>query len=124
MILVFIACKYSRQAAIIKTPNHSSLTGDNFYKKAASMNWKERDSLAALEILGGNMPAFLKKFTKINTQITNNNGKVIKAYYYVMTDYLSIGAKSKKTDNKLPLFSACDFNTIEVRYGVYFPFCI
>jgi hypothetical protein len=45
MIFVFVACKYSKQASIIKIPNHSLLGGDAFYKQAAAMKWKERDSL-------------------------------------------------------------------------------
>ncbi len=91
MIFVFVACKYSKQASIIKIPNHSLLGGDAFYKQAAAMKWKERDSLAVSEILRGNIPAFLKKFVRINTQITTHDGKVVKAFYYVMPDYLSIG---------------------------------
>lgn len=91
IFFVVIACKSAKQAAVIKTANHSSLTGNAFYKQAVAMNWKERDSLAVSEILKGNMPEFLKKFVRINTQITSANGKVIKAYYYVMPDYLSIG---------------------------------
>ncbi len=82
-----MACKYSKQASIIKIPNHSSLSGDAFYKQAATMKWKERDSLAVLEILRGNIPAFQKTFVRINTQITTYDRKVIKAFYYVVQDY-------------------------------------
>lgn len=68
------------------------MTGTAFYKKAAAMNWKERDSLAVKEILAGALPSFLKKFVPVHTSITDSStGKIIKATYYVSPDYLSIG---------------------------------
>jgi hypothetical protein len=70
----------------------SSITGSQFYKKAAAMKWDARDSLAVAEILSGNMPSFLKKFVAINTQITDSAGNLIKATYYVSPDYLSVGS--------------------------------
>jgi hypothetical protein len=72
--------------------SNSSLTGTEFYHKAAAMNWKERDSFALKEVLGGNVPAFLKKFVAVHTSITDSlTGKTITATYYVSPDYLSIG---------------------------------
>jgi hypothetical protein len=72
--------------------NKSSLTGAAFYKQAAAMKWAARDSFAVKEILAGNIPDFLKKFTSINVSITDSlTGKTIKATYYVSPDYLSIG---------------------------------
>jgi hypothetical protein len=56
------------------------------------MAWKERDSFVVKEILNGNIPSFLEKFVPINVSITDSlTGKTIKATYYVMPDYLSIG---------------------------------
>lgn len=70
----------------------SSLTGSAFYKQAAAMKWKERDSLALAEAMAGNVPSFLKKFIPVRVAITDSaTGKKIKAIYYVSSDYLSIG---------------------------------
>ena len=52
----------------IKTPSRSShLTGNQFYKTAASFKWQQRDSFAVKEILSGNIPSFLKKFVPMIT---------------------------------------------------------
>ena len=59
------------------------------------MNWKSRDSFSVKEILAGSLPGFLEKFVPIKIRITDSStGKEIKAVYYVMPDYLSIGNKS------------------------------
>jgi hypothetical protein len=56
------------------------------------MKWKQRDSFAVKEILGGAIPSFLKKFTPVPVSITDSaSGKKINATYYVSPDYLSIG---------------------------------
>jgi hypothetical protein len=91
IMLIIAACGPPRTTAIIKITRQSSLGGNAFYKQAAAMKWKERDSFALSEILQGDMPGFLKKFVRINTQITSSEGRLIKAHYYVMPDYLSIG---------------------------------
>lgn len=63
-----------------------------FYKTVAAWKWRERDSLAKLEILSGNYPSFLRNFVRINTSFTDSaSGKTISAYYFVAPDYLSLG---------------------------------
>jgi hypothetical protein len=70
----------------------SSITGNEFYHQAFAMKWKQRDSFAVKEILGGAIPSFLKKFTPVPVSITDSaSGKKINATYYVSPDYLSIG---------------------------------
>jgi hypothetical protein len=66
-------------------------TGTLFYQKIAAAAWKERDSLAKIEILSGNIPSFLRKFVRIQTSITDSAGTIISANYFVAPDYLSIG---------------------------------
>lgn len=71
------------------------MTGSGFYKLAAAMNWKQRDSLAAETILNGSLPGFLKKFVPIEISISDSvSGRKIKATYFVSPDYLCVG-----TDN-------------------------
>ncbi|MEK7224959.1 MAG: hypothetical protein AAB221_04665, partial [Bacteroidota bacterium] len=68
----------------------SSTTGNEFYHKAFAMKWAARDSFALKEVLAGNVPGFLKKFTAIHISITDSaTGNTIKATYYVSPDYLS-----------------------------------
>lgn len=89
-VVLLSACHSSYKLQLPKQPG-KGLTGNEFYKQAAAYNWKQRDSLAELGILKGNIPSFLKKFVKINTSITDSSGKKISAYYFVMPDYLSVG---------------------------------
>jgi hypothetical protein len=71
---------------------NSTLTGTEFYHQAFAMKWKERDSFALKEILGGNVPGFLRQFVPITVSIVDSVSKdLIHATYYVSTDYLSIG---------------------------------
>ncbi len=71
---------------------NSSFTGTAFYQKAAAMKWADRDSLALKEILAGNVPGFLKKFTAIHVSIPDSiTGRKINATYYVSPDYLAVG---------------------------------
>jgi hypothetical protein len=70
----------------------SSLTGNEFYHEAFAMKWAARDSFVAKEILAGNVPSFLKKFSPVHVAIVDSvRGKTFKATYYVSPDYLSIG---------------------------------
>jgi hypothetical protein len=56
------------------------------------MKWKERDSFVVKEVLAGNIPSFLKKFSRIKVDIIDSStGKKINATYFVSPDYLSIG---------------------------------
>lgn len=72
--------------------NKNAISGSSFYKKAAAMNWKQRDSLAVQEILSGNFPSFIKKMIGVHHSIIDSStGKTIKATIYVTADYLSIG---------------------------------
>ncbi|MEN9685848.1 MAG: hypothetical protein RLZZ28_1634 [Bacteroidota bacterium] len=71
--------------------NTTVLGGTSFYEKVVSSKWRERDSLAANEILQGNIPGFLRRFVKINCSFTDEHGKKIEAYYFAAPDYLSLG---------------------------------
>lgn len=90
LLFIFASCQPSKK---IHWPERSSATtGDEFYHRAFSMKWAARDSFALKEILSGNVPSFLKKFSPVNISITDSlSGKIIKATYYVSPDYLSIG---------------------------------
>jgi len=91
LLPVFItACTATKK---IHWPARTSfLTGDEFYHQAFSFNWAQRDSLAVKEILSGNIPSFLKKFSAIHVSVFDSaTGEKIKATYYVAADYLCVG---------------------------------
>ena len=70
----------------------TSVTGTEFYRQAADMKWKARDSFVLEQVLAGNTPSFLKKFAPIHISVIDSTtGKQIRATYYVAPDYLSVG---------------------------------
>src|SRR3979490_1230674 len=92
VIVLFTACH-----AVKKMNWHDrhpdSISGSQFYKKAAGMMWAERDSFAVRELLSGNLPSFFKKFLPIHLHIVDSAGKKIRAVYFVSPDYVSIGSR-------------------------------
>lgn len=92
-LLLSLICSCS--PARLPVPSRSSnIGGSEFYKLAASFDWKQRDSFALQQLLGGNMPSFLKKLVPVTTSIIDSNGKRITAVFYVTPDYVSIGSKA------------------------------
>jgi hypothetical protein len=98
LVLICLICFSCSTTKKIQVPSITGnrITGNDFYHQAFAMKWKERDSFTVKEILGGNIPSFLKKFAKIKVSILDSvTGKTINAEYFVSPDYLSIG-----TDNE------------------------
>jgi hypothetical protein len=68
------------------------MTGSEYYRIAASYNWKQRDSLTEALILIGNMPDFLRRFVRIKTKQTDTvTGKTIVTKFWAAPDYLAVG---------------------------------
>lgn len=78
----------------------SKESGDEFYQSIMPESRQNREDSALHEILGGNMPSFLKKFTVIKFD-TSINGKKYRTKIFVLPDYLSIG--SAKNFARIPL---------------------
>ena len=97
---VVFSCNSTRHIHLPERKNNA-MTGDEFYHKVFSATRTEREEIAKNEILGGNVPPFLKKFIKIKTSILTADGKKIEAFYFVAPDYLSIG--SDKDFARIPL---------------------
>ena len=92
--IIFLAACSNTKKIIVPGRNSSSITGNEFYKKAVAYYWHQRDSFAVKEILSGNIPSFLKRFVAVNTEIRDSSGKRTRAIYYVSPDYLSIGSNN------------------------------
>lgn len=70
----------------------SSMTGQEFYHAAVTMQWPSRDSFVLEQVMAGNVPSFLKKFVPVHVSVTDPaSGRLVKATYYVAPDYLSVG---------------------------------
>jgi len=68
------------------------MTGSEFYHRSFALKWEGRDSLALEQLLEGNMPSFLHKFSPVTVSMKDSiTGANYTATYYVSTDYLSIG---------------------------------
>lgn len=90
MFIFFSACNNSRHLGLPQR-NDNAITGNEFYRSVFAVSRIERETAAKNEIMHGNIPSFLRKMVKIKTSITNDDGTVIHAYYFVTPDYLSIG---------------------------------
>ncbi len=92
--LLLTQCAY-HTLPIIQSESTAPITGAQFYRQSFSYNWQQRDSLAVNEILLGNIPSFLRRLVPIHVHIKDSvSGKIIKAAYYVTSDYLSIGTNT------------------------------
>jgi hypothetical protein len=90
LLLIFTSCQPSRK--VLWHERSSATTGNEFYHRAFGMKWVARDSFALKEVLAGNVPDFLKRFSPVSVSIIDSlTKKSIKATYYVSPDYLSIG---------------------------------
>lgn len=91
--IIFTTSCRSSKPVFLNVPSmttHRS-TGTEFFKTVSTSKWKERDSLAVHQILAGNIPSFLKKFTPVISEIKDSLGTIHRAVFYVLPDYLSIG---------------------------------
>ncbi|MCX6316776.1 MAG: hypothetical protein NTW29_05770 [Bacteroidetes bacterium] len=80
-------------------PSEKRMGGSELYAKAASMNWKSRDSVVVKEILAGNWPSFLGRLQPVSVTIRDSiTGRELKATFYVMPDYLSVGFDRSGSD--------------------------
>ncbi|MFT3845053.1 MAG: hypothetical protein QM725_08375 [Lacibacter sp.] len=90
-LLLLYSCKTGMQLSVPQQ-SENAVSGTEFYKEAAAMNWKQRDSFAVKELLSGNLPSFFKKFVPVHvSMIDSSTGKTIRAVIYVSPDYISIG---------------------------------
>lgn len=93
LLLLYLVSSCVGSAGRIAIPSRpaEAMTGSEFYRQAAGYTWQQRDSLAIKEILGGNMPDFLKNFVPVELEATAPDGRLLSATILVSPDYLSIG---------------------------------
>lgn len=66
-------------------------TGSKFQEQIAELPRKEREAAVLREILGGNIPEFLRRLKPIRVELTDDSGTKRAGIYFVMSDYLAIG---------------------------------
>ena len=80
------------QNRILPHRNQNSISGSEFIKQALLVDKNKQENLILKEILSGNFPKFIRKWERIDVTLNLANSKTIKAYYYVLPDYLMIGS--------------------------------
>ena len=91
LFIFFSACK-SNQQLLLTQRKANAVKGSEFYLRAVTMSWQQRDSFATAELLAGNIPDFLRTFVPVSITVTDSiNNKKITAVIYVTPDYLSVG---------------------------------
>lgn len=128
-ILFLISCQPIKNTQIKNLPSrtNAAITGSKFIQQALIVDKNERENLISKEILSGNFPNFMRKWVKIDITLTLANNKTIKAYYYVMPDYLMIGADNDfcripmqpKTAQKIADKFNCFLSTRKICNDVY-----
>lgn len=91
-VFLILSCNPSVRLSLPKRDIADS-TGNELYKSVFTASLAEREQSAKEQVLNGNVPHFLRKMVRINTSITSPDGKIIKAFYFVSSDYLSIGSE-------------------------------
>ena len=91
LIVLLLLLLTSCHRLSLPSGSSNAMTGREFYRLADSMKWDKREPIAQQQILAGNVPPFLRKLKPVHTSITDSNGRVIRAVFYVTPDYLCIG---------------------------------
>lgn len=97
LLLLSAACSATRQArrsvaGTLPSRPKTAVTGSQFVQKVLADDPETRETRIAEEILKGNFPRFMRKPVRIDVQTTAPDGRLIRAYYFVLPDYLMIGS--------------------------------
>lgn len=67
-------------------------TGSQFAKYVSGMDSRQREHAILTELLGGNLPGFLKNLVPVKLSYQPAAGKAVTATIFVMPEYLAIGS--------------------------------
>lgn len=93
-------------------------TGSQFVKYVAGMDSRQREQAILNELLGGNLPGFLKNLVPVRLRYQHAGGKTINATVFVMPEYLAIGSDKDFLRIPMNLYTA---STIASRMGFILP---
>ncbi len=69
-----------------------ALTGSQFAESISALDGRQREQAILSEILGGNLPTFLRRLIPVELTYRTAGGRPLSATIFVMPDYLAIGA--------------------------------
>ena len=92
MCMILLSCNTMRMTESLKNDSLPE-TGSVFYHRAATYDWKHRDSLALLMLEAGQIPGRFRKMVAVISHMTDSNGKRWKAKLYVTKDYFMVGTR-------------------------------
>jgi len=95
-----------------------ALTGSQFAEYVSKMDPQQREQAIQSEILGGNLPSFLRKLIPVQLKHVLANGRTLIATVFVMPDYLAIGSDKDFLRIPMNLYTA---TAIVARFGFVLP---
>lgn len=102
----------------VPKPVTPSLTGSQFAKKLTGANEAGREQLILDQFRQGNIPDFLRNFSKVRFISQTRSGKKKEVTLFVMPDYLAVGANSDYL--RLPM-TPLTAQMIADQYGLLLP---
>lgn len=93
-ILLFAIIIIASFPYVLAQSKTDKVSGSILVNHIEKLSAEEREAFVEECLLSGNYPGFMDEFVRINVQIKDEGGKIIKAYYFVSPDYLSIGTNS------------------------------
>lgn len=93
-------------------------TGSQFSDRVSRMDGERRELAIEDQLLGGNIPDFLRTLKPIRLQKCNADGRTINATIFVMPDYLAVGSTADFIRIPVSYHTAC---RVAARFGFVLP---
>jgi hypothetical protein len=94
------------------------LTGSQFARFVEKMDSRQREQAILKELLGGNLPGFLRNLAPVKLSYRPPNGKTVDATIFVMPEYLAIGSDQDFLRIPMNLYTA---SAVASRMGFILP---
>jgi len=104
--------------AKIRPRSSLALTGSQFALEVDRLDGRLREELIQRELLGGNLPQFLRRLEAIRLESRSEHGKIVTALLCTMPDYLAIGSDGDFLRVPMDRISA---TTVARRLGFILP---
>jgi hypothetical protein len=96
----------------------AAMTGSVFAKYVSGMDRPQREEAIVAELLGGNVPDFLRRLKPVQLIRTVGNGQPVRATVFTMPDYLAVGSEDDYLLIPMNLHSAI---TVARAFGFILP---
>lgn len=95
-----------------------AFTGSQFADHVARMDSRQREQAILKELLGGNLPGFLRNLAPVRLSYRPPNGRIVNATIFVMPEYLAIGSDEDFIRIPMNFYTA---STVASRMGFILP---